>query len=221
MLLNTLLFSIEDIKLLGLELFDSSAFFQFLFRFLLNSFWIFIIAYLLYFRNQGKKEYLFTYLLISAVVFEICILLDVVSLQLGFALGLFAVFGIIRYRTDPIPPREMTYLFIVIGISVKNALANDKISYLELIVADLLIIFLVLFAEKYLIKSRYIKKEVLYNRLDLIRPEKHAELLEDLSDTLGYSVSKVKINRVDLVKSQVRLIIFIPKSLVANEYDED
>lgn len=220
MLFNSILLSIEDTELLGLDLFNADDFWQFLLRFVINSFWIFIISFFLYYRNRGKKEYLFTFLLISAVVFEICILLDVVSLQLGFALGLFAVFGIIRYRTDPIPPREMTYLFMVIGISVKNALANDKISYIELIVADLLVIILAFLVEKFLIKNRLIKKEILYNKLELIQPEKYNELLEDLSNILGIKVSKIKIEKVDLVKGQIRIFVYYPASLVLHEPNE-
>lgn len=213
--------SIEETELLGLDLFNLDDFLQFILRFLINSLWIFIISYYLYYRNRGKKEYLFTYLLISAVVFEICILLDVVSLQLGFALGLFAVFGIIRYRTNPIPPREMTYLFMVIGVSVKNALANDKISYVELIVADLLIISLALVTEKFLIRDKFSKKEILYNRLDLIQPEKYSQLLEDVSNILGFKVSKVKVGKVDMIKGQVRIYVYFPVDHVMHESDED
>jgi uncharacterized membrane protein len=116
MLFNGIILSIEDRELLGLDLFNVDDFWQFKLCFLINALWIFIVSYFLYYRHNGKKEYLFTYLLISAVIFEICILPDVVSLQLRFALGLFAVFGIIRYITNPKPPREMTYLFMVIGI---------------------------------------------------------------------------------------------------------
>ena len=90
-----------------------------------------------YYPNTKNKDYLFTYLLISLTVFVLCVLLDDVKLQLGFALGLFAIFGIIRYRTDPIPIKEMTYLFLVIGVSVVNALSNKKISHAELLFGNL------------------------------------------------------------------------------------
>jgi magnesium-transporting ATPase (P-type) len=221
MLSTLIMLSIEDTELLGLDLFNADDFWQFILRFIINSFWIFIVAYFLYYRNRGKKEFLFTYLLISAVVFEICILLDVVSLQLGFALGLFAVFGIIRYRTNPIPPREMTYLFMIIGISVKNALANDKISYIELIVADLLIISLAFIAERFLIRKKFIKKELIYNRLDLIQPENYNELLEDVSNILGFEVNKVKIGRIDMIKTQVRIYAYFSADLVMHESEEE
>ena len=87
-----------------------------------------IIIRYLYYPVTKNKDYLFTYFLISLTVFILCILLDNVKLELGFALGLFAIFGIIRYRTDPIPIKEMTYLFLVIGVSVLNAV-NKKISH--------------------------------------------------------------------------------------------
>ena len=101
-----------------------------------------LIVRYIYYPVTKNKDYLFTYFLISLTVFLLCFLLDNVKLELGFALGLFAIFGIIRYRTDPIPIKEMTYLFIVIGVSVINALANKKINLIaperrEELIADL------------------------------------------------------------------------------------
>ena len=101
-----------------------------------------IVVRYIYYPITNNKDYLFTYFLISLTVLLLCILLDIVKLQLGFALGLFAIFGIIRYRTDPIAIKEMTYLFLVIGISVINALSNKKISHAELLFANLLIVFI-------------------------------------------------------------------------------
>ena len=104
----------------GIELIDVQDFWELLIRFAFNLFVILIGVRWLYYPMAKRKDYLFTYILISAVVFLLCFLLENVKLQLGFALGLFAIFGIIRYRTDAIPIKEMTYLFLVIGISVIN-----------------------------------------------------------------------------------------------------
>ena len=95
----------------------------------------------LYFPIARRKDYMFSYLLISNVIFLLCFLVNTIEIGLGLALGLFAVFTIIRYRTNPIPIKEMTYLFVVIGVSVVNALANKKISHAELIFANLMIVF--------------------------------------------------------------------------------
>ena len=120
--------------------FDSKDFWRMVTKTFFNLFIITIIVRYIYYPITKNKDYLFTYFLISLTVFLLCILLDSVKLQLGFALGLFAIFGIIRYRTDPIAIGEMTYLFLVIGISVVNALSN-KISHAELIFANFLIVF--------------------------------------------------------------------------------
>ena len=129
---------IEGAEFLGTPIFDSKDFLKLLIKTSFNLLIVLIITRGIYYPLTKNKDYLFTYLLISLTVFILCVLLDDVKLQLGFALGLFAIFGIIRYRTDPIPIKEMTYLFLVIGVSVVNALANKKISHAELLLQTLL-----------------------------------------------------------------------------------
>ena len=131
-------------EFLGTPIFDSKDFWTLFVKTVFNLSIITIIVRYIYYPVTKNKDYLFTYFLISLTVFLLCVLLDSVKLQLGFALGLFAIFGIIRYRTDPIAIKEMTYLFLVIGISVINALSNKKISHAELVFANLLIVFLLL-----------------------------------------------------------------------------
>jgi len=125
----TLLSVLNDLEFLGIPLFDMEDFWKLIIKGSFNLLVTTIIIRYIYYPITKNKDYLFTYFLISLTVFVLCFLLDNVKLELGFALGLFAIFGIIRYRTDPIPIKEMTYLFLVIGISVINALANKKISY--------------------------------------------------------------------------------------------
>ena len=101
---------------------------------------VFIISGLLYYRRNGKKTFFFTYVLVSAIVFQLCMILVRVPMELGFAIGLFAIFGIIRYRTTPINPREMTYLLICAGIAAKNALIIDHVEYYKIVVTDSLLL---------------------------------------------------------------------------------
>ncbi len=115
--------------LLGMELIDWEDFFKLASRLIFNFIVLFLIVRLLYYPATRRKDYLFTYFMIGTTVFFLSFLLESVKIQLGFALGLFAVFGILRYRTLQIPIKEMTYLFIVIGVSIINALANKKISF--------------------------------------------------------------------------------------------
>ena len=135
-------------EFLGIDILDKEDFLELFIRSAFNLLVIWYIVKSLYYPANKNKDYVFTYLLISTVVFFLCFLLENVKLELGFALGLFAVFGIIRYRTETISVKEMTYLFIVIGLSVMNALANKKISYFELLFANISIIFLLDYFER-------------------------------------------------------------------------
>jgi len=128
-------------ELFNIELINFQDLGELFFRFLFNFVVVFAIIRFIYYPIRKRKDYLFTYILISSVIFLLCFLLDNVKLEIGFALGLFAIFGIIRYRTRQIPIKEMTYLFLVIGISVINALSNKKISYAELAITNFLLIF--------------------------------------------------------------------------------
>ena len=152
---------ILNIQIFGTDLFNKD-FYELLFRMIFNLLIVSYIVRYLYFNSTKNKDYLFTYLMISLTVFLLCFLLENVKLQLGFALGLFAIFGIIRYRTDPIPIKEMTYLFIVIGISIMNALANKKISYSELLFANLSILTLTYILERIWLIKRESRKNITY-----------------------------------------------------------
>ena len=219
MLHNILIGSIESTKIFGLDFMHTEEFLQLIARFGYNLFWVFIPSYFLYFKRKGDRDYFFTYMIASIVVFQICILLGSVSLRFGFAIGLFAVFGILRYRTNSIPPRELTYLFLVIGISVKNAVANVNISFAELILTDFLTILIAYALEVYFAKMKIQKKRVVYDRIDLIKPENYNELLKDLSDRFGLIVEKVDIGPVDLIRDKVELVIYFRNVKGISFYD--
>jgi hypothetical protein len=171
-----------------------------------------IIVRYIYYPITKNKDYLFTYLLISLTVFLLCILLDSVKIELAFALGLFAIFGIIRYRTDPIPIKEMTYLFLVIGVSVINALANKKISYSELVFANLMIVAVTYGLEKIWLLRHETRKNIIYEKIDLIGPAKRGELIKDLKERTGIDVVRVEIRRIDFLKDIAYLRIFYYES---------
>ena len=185
-------------EFLGTPLWDSEDFLKLLIKGSFNLGIVILIVRYIYYPVTKNKDYLFTYLLISLTVFLLCILLDSVKLQLGFALGLFAIFGIIRYRTDPIPIKEMTYLFLVIGISVVNALANKKISYAELVFANFLIVFVTYGMEKIWLLRHESRKNIIYEKIELIKPERREELIEDLKERTGIDIIRVEIRRIGL-----------------------
>ena len=206
--MSLLLILLDGLEFLATPLFDSKDFFKLIVKAAFNLAMILVIVRYIYYPITKNKDYLFTYLLISLTVFLLCILLDSVKIELAFALGLFAIFGIIRYRTDPIPIKEMTYLFLVIGVSVINALANKKISYSELVFANFMIIAVTFGLERIWLLRHETRKNVIYERIDLIGPEKRDELIKDLKERTGIDVVRVEIRRIDFLKDIAYLRIF-------------
>jgi hypothetical protein len=181
----------------------------------------------LYYPITRRKDYLFSYILISGLVFLLCFLLDNVKLQIGFALGLFAIFGIIRYRTNPIPIKEMTYLFVVIGISVINALANTQVSYVELIFTNLAVIALIFLLEKIWLLKHETSKIIEYEKIDLIKPDRHNDLLNDLKSRTGLDIHRIEIGQINFLRDTVRIKIFYmdegtnQEDAITKSYDDD
>lgn len=195
-------------KLFDIKLINPEDFIELVLRFSLNLFFILIIVKVLYYSITKRKDYLFTYILISSTIFLLCFLLESVKLELGFALGLFAIFGIIRYRTDAMPIKEMTYLFIVIGLSVINALSNKKISYAELIFTNSAIIVLVFILEKIWLLKHEIQKTIIYDNIELIKLQNHDKLLADLQQRTGLIINRVEVGNLDFLKDSAKIKIF-------------
>ena len=207
--------------LFGLDSFNSAEFWPTVLRFFYNFGIIFFIARVVYYRVSPRADYFFTYLLVSTIVFVICNLLDAATFQIGFALGLFAVFGIIRYRTAPIPIREMTYLFVIIGISVKNALITGEVSLFRVLFADSIIILITWGAQSFLLRNKLIRKTITYDKMELLKPDKYEELLQDISTMSGFPIEKAQVGRVDYIKRQARLRIFFYEKNAPNNYSDD
>jgi hypothetical protein len=212
--MNTLdLIAIDKTKLAGIELVDLSNLLELIGRFSLNLIVILILVRWLYFSTSKRKDYLFTYILISSIVFLLCFLLENVMLQIGFALGLFAIFGIIRYRTLTMPIKEMTYLFLIIGISVINALTDTTTSILEIIFTNLIVIFITYGLEKRWLLKHESSKIIIFEKINLIKPEHHGELIDDLQQRTGISkISRVEIGEIDLLRDICHLKIFFETS---------
>ena len=146
--------------------------------------------------------------MISIIVFFICFTLKKFELDIGMALGLFAIFGIIRYRTAPIEIKEMTYLFVVIGVSVINSLANKKMSYAEIISANAIIIFVLTIIERYWALKHEISKSVIYENIENIKPENYKLLIEDLEKRTGLTINKAIVGDIDFLKDTANVTIF-------------
>jgi hypothetical protein len=169
---------------------------------------IFLLVRVIYYPIAKRKDFLFTYFMFSISIFMMCYLLESVKVEMGFALGLFAVFGIIRYRTDAIPIKEMTYLFIVIGMSVMNALINKKITLAELIFANLSIIALTYGLEKVWLLRHESQKLIVYEKIDLIQIGRREELVADLTQRTGLKINRVEIGKIDFLRDTAVLKIY-------------
>jgi hypothetical protein len=143
-------------EIFGIPFFDND-FYKMLIKLIINVIFLTGIIRFIYYKYSKKKEYLFTFYLIGTVVFFLCFTLKKYELDLGMALGLFAIFGIIRYRTQPLQTEEMTYLFITIGMAVINALSEEFLSVSELIIINLTVILFIIFGEFILMKFSYNK----------------------------------------------------------------
>ena len=207
----TMIESIEEVKFLGIKLINSGDFFELLLRLLLNTFVVYLITYKVYLKSNKNYQFYFGYNNISIVTFLMCFLLSSVKLELGFALGLFALFTIIRFRTGTIPIKEMTYLFVVIGVAVINALANKKVSYFELLFANFAIIFFVNYFENISPRAKPEKKETVsltlqkFDQFTSLPIDKKTSHLEQL---ISKSITHYKIKKINQLDNSAELTVF-------------
>ncbi|GAB5531552.1 MAG: DUF4956 domain-containing protein [Roseivirga sp.] len=195
-------------EFLEIPLFDDD-FFKMLVRFALNFAFISIIIRQLYYRYTQRTEYVFTYYMVSIIVFFLCFTLKKLELDLGMALGLFAIFGIIRYRTLTVDIKEMTYLFVVIGVSLINALANKKMSYTEILTVNIAVVGAIYVIERYVLSKAHVEqRNITYGTLENIKPENYDALMDDLKDRTGLNITKVSVTKVDYANQVSTLIIY-------------
>ena len=193
-------------EFLNIPLFDDD-FFKMVFRFFLNTIFLTIIIQWLYYKSVKKRDYLFTYYMIGVIVFFLCFTLKKYELDIGMALGLFAIFGIIRYRTNPVPIKEMTYLFVIIGVSVINSLANQKMSYAEIVGANIIIVSTIYIIERIWFRENTLSKTIVYEKIENIKPEMHDVLVQDLEERTGLTITEVEIGKIDFLKDTTSITI--------------
>ena len=189
----------SQISWLGVPLCDTNSLLQLLMRFAFNLLISWLIVRICYYSKSQRKDYVLTYMLFSSAMFLLIFLMENVNLQIGLTLGLFAIFGVIRYRTETVPVREMTYLFVIIATSVINGLALN-ISYVELFVANTLIFLLIWAMESRVLLRHTSAKLVIYEKIQLITPERREEMIADLEQRLGHKVEKVEVGHVDFLR---------------------
>ena len=193
-------------EFLDIPLFDDD-FYKMILRFFINLFFLTAIVRYIYHKNNLNKDYFFTFYAIGIVVFFLCFTLKKYELDLGMALGLFAIFGILRYRTVPLNVKEMTYLFVIIGISVMNALSNKKMSYIEIITMNSAIVFALYWLELYWSSNFLLSKKIVYETIENIHPNNHDKLKKDLERRLGIKILEIEIGDVNFLRDTAEIII--------------
>jgi hypothetical protein len=169
---------------------------------------VFVIARFLYYPHNGKREFLFAYILLSAIIAMLCVLISRVEISLGFALGIFAIFNIISFRAATVSPREMTYLFICSGVAAKNILAPEEMSFYRLLVSDFTVMIIIVIAEYALFRNNRSTKTIIYQNLELIHPNKWNELESDLNQKYGISgIQDIKVGEINEAKKFTKLTV--------------
>jgi hypothetical protein len=188
----------------------SEDFYGLILRLVINLLFLTLLIRVLYYTKTRRKDYLFTYYLIGTITFFLCFGLMQMDIDTGMGLGLFAIFGIIRYRTDAIEIKEMTYLFMVIGISVVNALASNELSISEVAVINISVVLLTYLLENVWLVKHETRKTINYERIDLIKPEKQDLLKADLEKRTGLAINRVEVGKIDFLNdtAQVRIYYF-------------
>lgn len=203
----SILNSISDITLFGVQLINVSGLVEMLVRFALNTVFVLLIVNYFYYPRSRRREYYFAFVMLSVSIFMMIYLMDGSKMKIGAALGLFAVFGIIRYRTESVPIREMTYLFFVVAISVINGM-SAKLSIAELLAANLLFVIVVALTESNHLVKRVGCKFIRYDKIKLITPERHDELIADLKARTGLNVLRVEIGSIDFMNDTALLKVY-------------
>ena len=195
-------------EIFGTPIIDVQDFSKLFFKFALNLVFLFTIVRVVFYRNNRDKDYLFTFFMFNLMTFFICVLLRKVPMEMGFAMGLFAVFGILRYRTEALPIKEMTYLFIVIGLAMINALANKSISFAELFLTNIIIIGTTWGIETLWFNDHERSKIIVYEKIDMITPENEEKMITDLRDRTGLNIFKISIGKIDFLKDTAEVKIY-------------
>ncbi len=197
--------TLQTVQAASFELFDklSSKFFIRLFIDLVS---VFVLIRLIFYKNYKKADQYLTFFAFNLVIFLITYLLNKVEMSMGAAFGLFAVFSMLRYRTESISTKDMTYLFLVIAIGLLSAISKGGWDELALL-NSIILVATFLLESNWLIKKEF-TKNIIYDNINLITPEKRTELLADLKNRTGFNVHRVEIQEIDFLKDATRMTIY-------------
>ncbi len=187
--------------------------------FVLNFAVALIIVRGIYYPSKPNKNYVVTFLAFNTLIFFIMSLLTSIEVSIGAGFGLFAIFSILRYRTNPMPPRDMTYLFILIALPIINATFNSGVPWLTLLLVNIIVIAVLYGLEKGWGFQYEVSKRITYDRIDLIRADEREWLIADLRERTGLPVERVEIGRLDFLKDSAEIKLFY--SSTSSDWGED
>lgn len=181
---------------------------NFLLSFIFNFLVALALVRLIYYPATHNKRYVLTFLAFNTIIFFVLSFLTSIEIGVGVGFGLFAIFTILRYRTDPIPVREMTYLFVIVALPVMNTASADSALWPRLITANLAALLLLFVLEKGWGFRYEASKRILYEKIELIRPERYTDLVADLEARTGLKIKRVAIGKVNFLRDTADLTIY-------------
>ncbi len=208
---------------IGVTLFDPQHFVSLVMRFLINLAVVSIIARCFYYPRSHRRDYMFIFILMAMSIFLLVTLMEGDSMNLGAAMGLFAIFGIMRFRTEAVPIREMTYLFMLIALSVVNALARaeyhpkadywDGVGLVTILFVNLVFILMAWLYESSRLVSSNCSKYIIYDNVSLLTPDKRDELKADLEKRTGLKILRIEVGIINYLKDSCLIRIYYDEPL--------
>ena len=195
----------QDVVTSGLDLFNKLSL-KFFIRLAVDLVSVFILIRFIYYPNYRTKEFFFTFFIFNLIIFLITYMMNKVEMSMGAAFGLFAVFSIMRYRSEDISIKDLTYLFLVIAIGLITAISKGGWDELSLINAIILVVTLLL--ETNLLMKRELGKSIQYENIEMIKPENHEKLLQDLRTRTGLDIHRFSITKVDFLRDMATIRIY-------------
>lgn len=196
-----------DLTLFGRPVLEGDGFALLVAAMTLNMVAVALVVGGVYFRQTRDKDHAFMMVTLNLVVFLLSFLLNSVELGVGFGFGLFAIFGIVRYRTEAVPVREMSFLFVAIALALTNAVGARNLSWSEVVVANVIVIVVLAVLTRWFWPESYLEQRVVYDRVELLPPRHREQLLADLTQRTGMLVVDVEVRSVNLINDSAELRI--------------
>lgn len=195
----------NELLAINATLFSDAKSLDFLIRFGVDLFSVLILIRFVYYPVYRNREYFFTFIIFNLLIFLITILLNKVEMSMGAAFGLFAVFSMLRYRTEGLSMKDMTYLFLVIAMGLMTAVGFGY--WWEILILNCAVILITYALESNLLMEKELSKIIQYENIELIKPEHRAELLKDLEERTGLKINRISIDRIDFLRDTAQITV--------------